>query len=295
MGAHLAQLGGGELGKARPSPAARRALSTSRSTRSLEPFTAPRVIERAEVRSVRPRPSSCSRSARRSAVCWRPAVMSPAARSSASRRVMRPRVTASSTASCSRWAVSTTPPASRSRREARFARRASSRAAADVGSGAGAGSAAGREGGSTGFFGALGFGGAPASVPAAFLPAAFGLAAELPGAVPAAFGLAAFLPADFGLAAELPGAAFGCAFARPGVACGSAGAGLAFGVADDCLGCGIAPGTYPTRARRYAASPTRPNSAASRRRDFLMAQASSSSWDSVSHGGLRSGSDGPAQ
>src|SRR6476620_4830518 len=83
-------------------PTARRALSTWRSTRS------PPVVA--------PRPSSCSTSPIRSSVCLRPSVIRRCTRSSASLRVIRPRLTASSTTSWMRSPVSMTPFVSVSRR-----------------------------------------------------------------------------------------------------------------------------------------------------------------------------------
>src|SRR5512132_4367294 len=105
------------MGKDGPTPTRRRARSTSCSTRSLE----------SAARS-RPRPRSCSRSERRPSACERPAESRLCESSVASLRVMRPRLTASSSVALTPSAVRTTPLRSASRSALRFARTASSRA-----------------------------------------------------------------------------------------------------------------------------------------------------------------------
>src|SRR5512133_1112478 len=104
------------MGKDGPTPTRRRARSTSCSTRSLE----------SAARS-RPRPRSCSRSERRLSACERPAESRLWESSVASLRVMRPRLTASSSVALTPSAVRTTPLRSVSRSAVRFARTASSR------------------------------------------------------------------------------------------------------------------------------------------------------------------------
>src|SRR3954454_6597652 len=91
-----------------PIPTARRARSTWR--RTLSPPVAA------------PLPSSCSMSPIRSSVCWRPSAISRCTRSSASERVIRPRLTASSTTSWMRSPVSITPLVRASRTALRLAR-----------------------------------------------------------------------------------------------------------------------------------------------------------------------------
>src|SRR3954466_5490917 len=109
------------MGKDGPTPTRRRARSTSCSTRSPE----------SAARS-RPRPRSCSRSERKPSACERPAESRLWESSVASLRVMRPRLTASSSVAFTPSAVRTTPLRRMSRSAPRFACTASSRAGALV-------------------------------------------------------------------------------------------------------------------------------------------------------------------
>src|SRR4051812_20268880 len=109
------------MGKDGPTPTRRRARSTSCSTRSPE----------SDARS-RPRPRSCSRSERKPSACERPAESRLWESSVASLRVIRPRLTASSSVAFTPSAVRTTPLRRMSRSAPRFACTASSRAGALV-------------------------------------------------------------------------------------------------------------------------------------------------------------------
>src|SRR4051794_7092517 len=109
------------MGKDGPTPTRRRARSTSCSTRSPE----------SDARS-RPQPRSFSRSERKPSACERPALSRLWESSVASLRVMRPRLTASSSVALTPSAVRTTPLRSVSRSAVRFAYTASSRAGALV-------------------------------------------------------------------------------------------------------------------------------------------------------------------
>src|SRR3954470_9331711 len=109
------------MGKDGPTPTRRRARSTSCSTRSPE----------SAARS-RPRPRSCSRSERKPSACERPALSRLWESSVASLRVMRPRLTASSSVALTPSAVRRTPLRSVSRSAVRLACTASSRAGALV-------------------------------------------------------------------------------------------------------------------------------------------------------------------
>src|SRR4051794_16843898 len=109
------------MGKDGPTRTRRRARSTSCSTRSPE----------SAARS-RPRPRSCSRSERKPSACERPALSRLWESSVASLRVMRPRLTASSSVALTPSAVSRTPLRSVSRSAVRLACTASSRAGALV-------------------------------------------------------------------------------------------------------------------------------------------------------------------
>src|SRR4051812_35400296 len=216
------------MGKDGPTPTRRRARSTSCSTRSPE----------SAARS-RPRPRSCSRSERKPSACERPALSRLWESSVASLRVMRPRLTASSSVALTPSAVRTTPLRSVSRSAVRFARTASSRDAVALGAAAVVRLAAG-------------------------LRVAPRLAAGLRAAALLAAGFAAVL-----LAAGFAAARLAAGFAAARFAAGLAAARLAAGLLAaaglrarddderDDFGCGMGPPSGTDRSRRTLVPGTR--------------------------------------